>query len=211
VSNTHDNIDLYGHLMEIIKWRTDAVMKTLVLVRTKNHYLDNAVVAEFCLLQLRLCCELLAIGCIAVHKDVPQSKRLHKMWNADAIMQKFHELKPRFFPHPVRSEKHPDDKWAQQNVQGALTKPELLKMYHFFGGLLHSGTFETYASRQRQTYDFKLIEEFLDKLLKLLNEHVNYLNDGEVMVRVIMSNADQGGRVSWNVLEKMSNDSAVRQ
>jgi hypothetical protein len=198
---SHPNGALYCQLMEYIKWRTDAVLRTISMVKTGQHYLDNRLAADFCLLQLRFCCELLAIGCIAIHTDVPQAKRLHKMWNADAIMSAFGKLKPKFFPSPVKSTKESEGKYVHEDVAGALSKAELLKMYNFFGALLHTGTFELYAKPEVRTYDFSIVEDFINKLIRLLNEHTYLLHDGETMVRVIMHNAADG-RVWLNVLQR---------
>ncbi|HEV2498753.1 MAG TPA: hypothetical protein VGY31_04135 [Terriglobia bacterium] len=199
--DSHPNGVLYCRLMEYIKWRIEAVLRTLTMVKAQQHYLDNRLAAEFCLLQLRVCCELLAIGCIAIHTDVPQTKVLQRMWNADAIMTRFEKLKPEFFPFPVRSEKGEDGTFVQHEVVDALTKSELTKMYNFFGSLLHTGTFELYAKPKVRTYDFSLIEDFVSKLIRLLNDHTYQLHDGKTMVRIIMHN-EKDGHVWINVLQR---------
>ena len=200
MSKPHPNGALYCDLMEFIKWRIEAVQKTIHLVRTKQHYLDNRLAAEFCLLQLRMCCELLAIGCIAIHTDVPQTKRFEKMWNAEAIMTNFKELKPSFFPVPVIDKIENDGSISQFPVEGALTQSELLQMYNLFGSLVHTGTFKKYKKSTTQAYDFSLLEDFIAKLVKLLNTHIYYLEENKQMIRVIMHNV-QDGRVWLNRLE----------
>jgi hypothetical protein len=195
----HPNGALYCNLMEYIKWRVEAVHKTIHLVRTNKHYLDNRLAAEFCLLQLRMCCELLAIGCVAIHTDVPQTARLQKMWNADAIMKSFAALKPGFFPEAVNDEKQPDGVIQQRAVDGALTRDELLKAYNLFGGMLHTGTFDRYTKASVKSYDFSILEEFLEKLSKLLSNHVYFLDQNKAMVRIIMHNV-KDGHVWYNYL-----------
>ncbi len=196
------NIVLYARLMETIKWRVDAVQRTLTLLKSGVHYLDNRLVAEFCLLQFRFCCELLAIGCVAIHTDVSLAKRLRKAWNAHEIMAAFEKLKPSFFPDPIKSETQSDGKIAQNAVTDALTKEQLLKMYHFFGRLLHSGTFDSHVNPKPKTYDFRLIDEFLEKFVKLLDDHTYLLHDGEWMVRICMNDVNSGSQVAWNILKR---------
>jgi hypothetical protein len=198
---THPNGSLYCQIMEQLKWRVDAVIQTLQLVRNNEHYLGNLPAAEFCLLQLRFCCELLALGCIAIHTDIPQTKRLQKMWNADAIIKAFEELKPEFFPAAIKDEMQ-NGMITHVPVEGALTKSELLKMYNFFGGLLHAGTFKRYRNSEIRSYDFQMLEDFVSQLMKLLNNHTYKLYDQNKLIRVIMHNVDDG-KVWLNELEKV--------
>lgn len=195
----HPNGPLYCDLMEYIKWRVESVLKTIHLVKTKQHYLDNRLAAEYCLLQLRMSCELFAIGCIAIHTDVPQTTRLQKMWNADSIMSAFEKIKPEFLPQGVRDEKQPDGFYQQYAVDGAMTKDEFLKSYNLFGGMLHTGNFQRYKEASVETYDFSTIEEFLEKFMKLLSAHIYFLEQNKAMVRVIMHHV-KDGRVYYNYL-----------
>lgn len=204
----HPNGPLYCHLMEYIKWRVDSIHVTLRLAKSKKHYLDNRLAAEYCMLQLRMCCELLAIGCIAIHTDVPQTTRLQKMWNADSIMKTFNTLKPEFFPQGIGDKLESDGVWQQQAAKGAMTKAEFLRSYNLFGSLLHSGSFSVYKTASVKTYDFSMLEEFLRKFSKLLSTHVYFLNEEKAMFRVIMHNA-KDGRVWYNYLVGRKMDATV--
>jgi hypothetical protein len=195
------NHTLYCDLMEYIKWRIGAVQKTIESVAAKTYYVENRMAAEFCMLQLRFCCELLAVGCIAIHTDVPLPKDIQAQWNADRIMKKFHHLKPTFFPHPVHDQKDADGAYSQHEVVGALKKEELLRMYAFFGLQLHTGSFERYTEAKSQTYDFSVLIKFIEKFMALLSQHIYYVHGDQRMIRVIMHN-EADGRVWLNVLEK---------
>lgn len=196
---SHPNGALYCDLMEYLKWRIESVGKTIDLVRTGKHYLNNRHAAEFCLLQLRFCCELLAIGCVAIHTDIPQTARLQKEWNASAIVKIFESLKADFFPMAIREETGSDGVVEHHPADGALTKPEFLKMYNLFGNLLHTGTFKRYKDAEKQTFDFKILSDFISKLVALLNNHVYFLEEKKMMIRVIMHNI-KDGRVWFNEL-----------
>jgi hypothetical protein len=196
----HPNGSLYGDLMEYLKWRVEAVLKTIELVNSGKHYLDNRLAAEFCLLQLRYCCEYMAIGFVAIHTDVSMAK-LYEQWNAQRILKTFEQLKPEFFPEGVKSEPQPDGTILQIPVEGALTQEELVKMYNFTGEMLHSGTFNRFKTPEApRSYSFELVNDFILKLTKLLSDHVYRLDDGARMIRVIMY--DKNGRVGLNELER---------
>jgi hypothetical protein len=80
----------------------------------------------------------------------------------------------------------------QKPVIGSLTKSDFLKMYSFFGGLLHTGTFKRYKDAKVHTFDFRVLHDFLSKLIALLNNHVYFLEDKKMMIRVIMHNVKDG-------------------
>ena len=198
---THPNAVLYCQLMEYIKWRLEAVAKTLLILKQGRHYLDNRLAADFCLLQLRFCCELLAVGCMAIHTDVPQANHLQKQWNAERIMKAFEKLKSQFFPKPVRDEIRNDGMIIHVPITDALTRNELLKMYNFFGERLHTGTFKGYKNSETHAYNFETLEEFISKLMKLLSSHTYTLHDGDKIIRVIMKN--EHGQVWLDQLDKV--------
>jgi hypothetical protein len=198
-ANIHPNAALYCQLMELLKWRTGAVIETLDRLKKRNHYFDNRLAAEFCMLQLRMCCELLAIGCVAIHTDVATPKQLHKEWNADSIMKKFARLKPKFFPQPIVDKRGTDGIIDQIPREGALNREELLKHYHLFGGMLHSGALSDHLAPTEENYNLSMFDEFIAKLGKLLSNHTYLLNDERTMIRVIMNN-EVDGRVWMNLL-----------
>lgn len=195
-------MQLYCQLMEQLKWRIDSVLVTLLKIREEKHFVPTVAAAEFCLLQCRFSCELIALGCIAVHTDIPQTKRLQKMWNADLIMSAFEKLKPSYFPVPVRDVVNPDGmREIVDHVDGALTKEELLSKYNFFGGMLHAGTFSNMSKpRPPKVYDLAIVQDFVDQMIKLLNAHTYKLYEGRKLVRVIMRNVTDN-KVWWNEFE----------
>lgn len=195
----HPNGKLYCDLMEYIKWRVEAVTKTLSLVRAGKYYLHNRVAAEFCILQLRMCCELLALGCLAIHTDVPQSASLQKQWNAEAIMKRLAHQKPKFFPQAVRDQRATDGVIEHVKVADALSQEAFIKQYNQFGNWLHTGTLENYVHPDQKVYDFALLEDFVKRLGQLLSAHTYLLNDERTMIRVVMHNVDDG-RVWMNLL-----------
>lgn len=200
----HPNLALYGMLMEQVKWRTEVVRKTIQLVQRSEHYLPNLAAAELCLLQLRMICELIALGCIAIHTDVPQTRKLQGMWNADAIMKEFSRLKPNYFPVAAAGEPTgPGTHKLEKSSEVGMTPKEFLERYNFFGSQLHAGKFKSLKDPNKKQYHFETLLNFLDKLRKLLSVHIYSLDGEDRIIRIVMNDSRAGGRVGWNELLKV--------
>src|SRR5262245_42984791 len=64
----------YCDLMEELKIRHAIIGKTLQEA-TNNHFaFEPFLVGEFCYLQLRMISELIALGCLLVHGDIPAAR-----------------------------------------------------------------------------------------------------------------------------------------
>jgi hypothetical protein len=192
----HDNGDLYCGLMVALKHRSDFVAHNYQLkAQGKLVAPTSALIFESSLLQLRFCCELLALGCIAMHTDVPATNKLRKEYNAEKIIKTFGHLKPEFFPRAVDPNQIVLGSLAGQDLlPGALTKQELLKAYNHFGEVLHAGVFEDYKAKKQKNYEWQELEDFRVKLVKLLRFHVFEMHGGRKAVRIDMH--DQHGNVS---------------
>lgn len=59
--------------------------------------LPNGAIIEFCFLQLRMLCELIALGCLTAHGDLEAGK-LKKSHKADQIIRRLEVLHPDFYP-----------------------------------------------------------------------------------------------------------------
>ena len=72
-------IDLYADLMEEVKIR----LSCIEIAVSGKLFLPSKIVEEICYLQLRMLCELIALGCLTAHGDIAKSKSLQKAWAAD--------------------------------------------------------------------------------------------------------------------------------
>lgn len=100
ISFDRDNANrLYCGLLLEIKHRVSWIESAL----NKRVALDEVASYEFCSLQIRILCELIAIGCLVAHGNIPgtQTKKLQKMWNADDIMRELKQLRTDFYPIPT--------------------------------------------------------------------------------------------------------------
>ncbi len=66
-------INLYANLMSEVKVR----MASIETICNNQNGLPGPLVREFCFLQLRMICELIALGCLTAHGDIKgvQSKK----------------------------------------------------------------------------------------------------------------------------------------
>ncbi len=88
--------------------------------------------AELCYLQLRMLCELVALGCLLAHGDIEasKSKKFQKGYAADDILKQLEQLHPDFYPHPITCTFSPGNVHIERVQSGYLTKHELITLYH---------------------------------------------------------------------------------
>jgi hypothetical protein len=121
-------LELYCELMEEVKRRRDIVVAT----RSNQFTLPKLAAFELCYLQLRLICELIALGCLAAHGDIPVTKgKLRSAYAPGAIFSELERLHPEFFPAP--GEQILDTQGQIIGLRpvknGALTKDELYQRH----------------------------------------------------------------------------------
>jgi hypothetical protein len=159
---------------------------------------------ELCYLQFRLICELIALGALAAHGDIPAARagRLVKAYQADAILNALEQLHPNFYPRPGRQIIGPDGKVKEvlPIKSGFMTKTELIALYHECGNLLHRGTLR--AIKARTAGDFTKIQEIVTKIVTLLNHHQITLIDPKYELFVLM-NAKSDGKVHASLMQKI--------
>src|SRR3981081_1016837 len=92
-------MNIYSGLMDEMKIRLDAVEFAISGLLQFHPIIHR----EFSYLQLRMICELIALGCLVAHGDIPatKSKTLRRAWSADEIFKALEKLHPDFYPHPV--------------------------------------------------------------------------------------------------------------
>jgi hypothetical protein len=63
--------------------------------------LPTQFVNEFCFLQLRVICELIAVACLVAHRDIAFDRKIRKEYLAQKIMDQLERLLSDFFPTPL--------------------------------------------------------------------------------------------------------------
>jgi hypothetical protein len=92
----------YCNLMEELKARHAIIRSILEEARHGRFALSPYILGELCFLQLRMICELIALGCLLIHGDIPATRtnRMQKAYGADWIIGRLEELHPSFYPLP---------------------------------------------------------------------------------------------------------------
>jgi len=192
-------LNLYSKMMEEAKLRLESV--DLALSGTTG--LIDGAVREFCFLQLRLLCELIAPSCLAAHGDLETVQKLRKTYRkeyaADRIIAELQKLHPEFYPRAVRQTKSgPGTYNAITRRDGFLAKQELTQLYGRCGAVLHRGSFRGLFLKNRyKNFGFAEIKEWKNKMETLLAYHLILMADNKTFVLFTLRNKANKDRVQW--------------
>ena len=191
---------LYANLMEEAKARFECVDAAL----NGSLVLPEAFNREIGFLQLRMLCELIALCCLIAHGDVREkTKNLSKEFAPTRIIQRLSELYPNFYPYPVQIEiRQKENRLLLHNQNRPyLTQKELPILWSRCSDFLHRGTVKKLASyRAPETMlvarkDFAEIASWTNKIVALLDTHRVSSIDNRSHLIVILSNANDAGKV----------------
>ncbi len=175
----------YRGLLIEIKYRIEAIDSVLggqVPLRAK-------IAEETVYLQLRMICELIAIGCLIIHGDLSaKSSDLLKSYKADWILGKLEKMHPRFYP--VALENHDKQtnppEWIHK-TEGFLSRKELIELYNRHAGeKLHRGTARNILKNDKPL-QFQDVRRWRDKIVGLLTRHVILSPDEKIGCYFIMN------------------------
>jgi hypothetical protein len=191
---TEDITGTYTDLMLEIRERLGVIKHTVEGATG----LSPPLAREFCYLQLRMCCELIALACIVAHGDVPetQTAKLKGTWAADFIIKRLGELQKTFYPRPVRRQDSAPNHHHMADFDGDfLTKENLVSLVATAGSNLHRGSVKALLTKQAPAQDdFSDITIWTNKVVMLLQEHAIIFASGKVYY-CILNAADHGGNV----------------
>ena len=134
----------YGNIISEAKGRLMIVNKALAAPDPKD-VLDYVAVSDLCALQFRKIFEAVALGCLAMHGDLPGTKRLKDdAYRADKLLASLAKLNPNFYPQPCVIVERAQCDGGQGKVKnirrGWLTKEELRRLYFVFDHEMHVGS-----------------------------------------------------------------------
>jgi hypothetical protein len=162
----------YLPLMHEVRLRLDLVKAAC----DGDLQLEPPFAREYAYLQFRRVCELIALGCLKLHGDLPetQSKAAKKAWHADEIMKLLRRNSSHAFPQSVTRTQTDNGEYLQANSKpNALSFEEFSQLYNECGKVLHRGTIKMLESNGPLTVaDYQKILMWQSKLIDLLNEHV---------------------------------------
>src|SRR5579872_3616704 len=86
---------LYANLMDEAKAR----FAHINLAVSGRAGFATPIIREFCYLQIRFLCELVALSCLVAHGDISalQSHKIGKAYSADDILNRLTKLRPHFW------------------------------------------------------------------------------------------------------------------
>jgi hypothetical protein len=190
-TSENPHIALYRLIMTEIKERC-AVLET---VADQKVNVWSVAAYEMGYLQLRLICELIALGCLAAHGDLPAtySKRLLKTYEPGRIFAELTKLHSNFYPRACSKEVMYQSGQTTVKVledHSYLSKKELIALHGETGNVLHRGRLG--AIGRGFHLDFGKIQEYRNKLVDMLRVHLIALYDQRRYVLIIMSDPNTG-------------------
>jgi hypothetical protein len=194
-------LNAYCKLLNEAKHRL-AALDTLLGGKTG---LSAGAIHESAYLQLRMLCELIALGCLIAHGDLTARSKLKKTYEASKIIKHLERLHPEFYPRAATQTKAgPDEFDAILRNDGFLTKKELLKLYAKSGAVLHRGSLGGLFSNRKYDADLADLKAWKDKIEVLLGYHAMFMLDDETVVLFVLRNKANNDQVQCVVLETES-------
>jgi hypothetical protein len=170
--------------------------------------MDGQMVREFGHLQLRMICELVALGCLVAHGDIEATKtsRFRSSFSADEILKGLEGLNPAFFPSPwVEVPTGPGlHHFEGRSAADYTTKDELLTLYgRTCGTILHKGSLKNLMKPQPPVQkNFPELMVPAQRLMNLLSVHRISLDENATQFMCWLTYAPNGGRVHVAIAER---------
>jgi hypothetical protein len=185
------HLHLYRLIMTEIKERC-AVLET---VASQKVNVWPVAACEMGYLQLRLICELIAVGCLAAHGDIPAtySKRLMTTYEPGRIFAELAKLHPNFYPRACSKDITHDARGANIEVlddHSYLNKEDLIALHGKTGNILHRGHLRDIGRGFH--LNFQEIQDLRNKIVDMLRIHLISLYDQKRYVLIIMSDPNTG-------------------
>jgi hypothetical protein len=173
MARSSDTGRMYASFMEEIKWRVQEIDRRIALVNEKQHEFDSIFEVEFCYLQLRFVCELIALASLVAHRSYGLSKELLEEWHADQIFYELEQINQHCFPWPVHVTRGTGG--AKFHIADApdreLTRTELKAIYGKCGDALHRGRLMHTLTGKQKVYDPNDIIIWVRSIAGLVREH----------------------------------------
>ena len=199
------HIHLYRLIMTEIKERC-AVLET---VASQKVNVWPVAAYEMGHLQLRIICELIALGCLAAHGDIPAtySKRLMTTYEPGRIFSELAALHPNFYPRACAKEVTIEGGFTNVAVLDDgdyLSKDDLIALHGKTGNVLHRGRLKDIGRGFH--LDFGAIQEYRNKIVDMLRLHMISLYDQKRLVLIVMNDPQTGNVGAAEVAVKHVSD-----
>ncbi|MCF3642992.1 hypothetical protein LXM94_23805 [Rhizobium sp. TRM95111] len=195
----------YQALMSEVKARIFAIRAIL----DHGRDLHPQIVTETCDLQLRLCCECIALACLAVHRSLAGSTAndIMKAYQPGVIMKRLARLHPDFYPVPWNLNVT-DSGWHltadQEALASFLSSKALIDLWENLGRGLHKGSLKSLLTAERPVAnDHPVLDQQLDALTTFLRMHTIMSHDRShvIICEGLMDKPDVGVHCSLAIAQ----------
>ena len=137
--------------------------------------IPSALVHEYGVLQIRMLCEIIGLGCLVAHGDLvaKASTKLKKAYSPDEIFAALDKLLDDFFPVPMRPEKTETGWHMAEYTGGAYArKSEIVDIWAKCGNILHRGSLKNLVKAKSPVQTtFADLDDWGRKISNLLSNH----------------------------------------
>lgn len=196
-SSQSDAMNTYANVMQEVKIRLLALNGILA----NPALLPDRIVYETAYTQIRISCELVALGCLVAHGDIAgaRSSDIMKDYHATKIFRALGRMHPEFFPTPHTVSEGRDGVKVLSVRDDAMTKAALVQLYEKCGSLLHRGSLkELLTGKGPFQKAFPEPASHAQQILGLLAEHHIRMIGGQTLLCTLESSANPGNvSVAW--------------
>jgi hypothetical protein len=167
---------------------------------TPGYPMPTEPLIESSYLQVRMLCEVIALGCLLMHGDIEEtrSRNLETSYKADFILKKLSSFHSDFFPKPVDVIRITDgngehDIFEPRRVEdGFLGRDDLIKLYQQCGSYLHRGNLERINENPGASSKAELarLHDWSMKIGRLLTVHEIASRDLQTMMLCFLRNPE---------------------
>lgn len=184
-------IELYSSFMEEIKTRFGAIHETVSALRADNTSPNAFMYAEFCFLQMRFVCELIALAAIAAHKPLGLNKGLLKSWHADRTFAALSKINPQCFPRGIIIGRKNGAIHVELRKR-ELDRADLQRIYNKCGEILHRGMIKHVLNGEIKVYDIEKLDAWARSIGQLMSQHSIMILEEGIVLLVTMQHGPTG-------------------
>jgi len=179
--------------------KADVIINALNEIRVRLRAIDTIIAApipelvqnESCHLQLRLCCECLAITILAVQADFETNKAFRDDYSPVSIFKALAKSYPDFFPNPCKMVAKPDGSFNFDDVGAGnpISRNEIEEVWELSGHHLHRASMKKYLKRDNHV-DLLAINKAKERFWNLIMGLMIGMNDGSFRLFAAMHRHD---------------------
>lgn len=161
--------------------------------------IPSPLVLEYGFLQIRMLCEIVALGCLVAHGDLVKKapRRITDAFEPSKIITALEDLHDDFFPVPIDPQRAQVGWHMAEHAGGHyLTKSELRKLWGRCGDILHRGNLRKVLGEKNPVQNnFADLEQAAQKIMNLLSQHRVVRADRQIAFLTFLQDASVGGGV----------------